>query len=186
MAMIFEVVLRWTSKEQELFGYFSERSCGIQGSASLQLMNFPRWQVCHPFQGEVIPIFSIHCFLCSLGETAVLKQICYITAICTTLHKFLVVISTNISIQQSFSSCIQLMVGELFSSSVLWPMNVLSCNNGRFLFLSSPNPTSQAWASPGGSAAVPIACRNMSDGAKSWVGDTHEPFPYGCNEGSWH
>lgn len=48
------------------------------------------------------------------GGNCYLEQVCYITAICTTLHKFLVVISTNISIQQSFSSCIQPMVGELF------------------------------------------------------------------------
>lgn len=38
----------------------------------------------------------------------------FVTVMWTILHKFLVVISTNISIQQSFSSCIQLMVGELF------------------------------------------------------------------------
>lgn len=63
---------------------------------------------------EALHTLCIHCFLCHLGETAILRQSVFVTAMCTTLHKFLVVISTNISIQQSFSSCIQLMVGELF------------------------------------------------------------------------
>lgn len=63
---------------------------------------------------EALHTLCIHCFLPSPGETAILRQSVFVTAMCTTLHKFLVVISTNISIQQSFSSCIQLMVGELF------------------------------------------------------------------------
>lgn len=67
-----------------------------------------------PSRVEALHTLCIHCFLCRPGETAILRHSVFVTAMCTTLHKFLVVISTNISIQQSFSSCIQLMVGELF------------------------------------------------------------------------
>lgn len=43
------------------------------------------------------------------------------------------------------------------------------------LSLPPQTPSPRLGLPPGGSAAVPKACRNMSDGAKSWVGDTHEP-----------
>lgn len=78
---------------------------------------FPRWQVCHPLQsrGSSQPLHSP--FFVQPGENCYLKtKSVYVIVICTTLHRFLVVISTNVSIQQNFSSCIQLMVGELFSS----------------------------------------------------------------------
>lgn len=69
-----------------------------------------------PSRIEALFTLCIHCFLGSLGERNCYLETksVFVTAMCTTLHRFLVVISTNISIQQSFSSCIQLMVGELF------------------------------------------------------------------------
>lgn len=69
-----------------------------------------------PSRVEALHTLYIYYFLAAWGEGYLKTKTVYVTVICTTLHRFLVVISTNVSIQQNFSSCIQLMVGELFSS----------------------------------------------------------------------
>ena len=110
------LLLAWTSKEQELGIVLAQAA---SGSAVYKVPLLSEWAFLDgksvtPLQarGTSLPLHSVSCV--AWGKLLTWDKVCFVTALCSTLHKFLVVISTNISIQQSFSSCIQLMVGELF------------------------------------------------------------------------